>query len=123
MILRVNINVSALSGLVAALCILQFTYTFPPLLMLGLQIQQDAIRVDQGEGFNPATRQTVRHDHGIKRMMRGFLARRWYVKAWNLFFFLGALVTCGLGTYSSIKSMIDAYASGSSTAFSCVGPI
>ncbi|KAI5204127.1 hypothetical protein E4T39_03678 [Aureobasidium subglaciale] len=114
---------SALSGLVAALCILQFTYTFPPLLMLGVQIQYDAIRPDQGEGFDPATGQTVRHDHGIKRWIRGFFARRWYVKAWNVVFFLGAAVTCVLGTYSSVKSMVDAYASGSSTAFSCVGPV
>ncbi|KAH0388546.1 oligopeptide transporter protein, partial [Aureobasidium melanogenum] len=114
---------SALSGLVAALCILQFTYTFPPLLMLGVQVQYDAIRPDQGEGFNPATGETVRHDHGMKRWIRGFFARRWYIKLWNLIFFLGAFVTCVLGTYSSIKSMIDAYASGSSTAFSCVGPV
>lgn len=47
-------NFSALSGLVAAVCILQFTYTFPPLLMLGMEIKLDAIRYDQGEGFNPA---------------------------------------------------------------------
>ncbi|KEQ77474.1 hypothetical protein M436DRAFT_35944 [Aureobasidium namibiae CBS 147.97] len=114
---------SALSGLVAALCILQFTYTFPPLLMLGVQIQYDAIRPEQGEGFNPTTGETVRHDRGIKRWIRGFFARRWYIKLWNAVFFLGAVVTCVLGTYSSVKSMIDAYASGSSTAFSCVGPV
>ncbi|KAI4756212.1 hypothetical protein E4T52_11687 [Aureobasidium sp. EXF-3400] len=114
---------SALSGLVAALCILQFTYTFPPLLMVGVQVQYDAIRPEQGEGFNPATGETVRHDRGMKRWIRGFFARRWYIKLWNVVFFLGALVTCVLGTYSSVKSMIDAYASGSSTAFSCVGPV
>ncbi|THX21220.1 hypothetical protein D6D17_00186 [Aureobasidium pullulans] len=114
---------SALSGLVAALCILQFTYTFPPLLMLGVQIQHDAIRPEQGEGFNPATGETIRHDHGIKRWARGFMAGRWYIKLWNFVFFLGALVTCVLGTYSSVKSIVDAYASGSSTAFSCVGPV
>jgi hypothetical protein len=91
--------------------------------MVGVQVQYDAIRPEQGEGFNPATGETVRHDRGLKRWIRGFFARRWYIKLWNVVFFLGALVTCVLGTYSSVKSMIDAYASGSSTAFSCVGPV
>lgn len=92
-------------------------------LMLGLQIQKDAIRPEQGEGFNPTTGQVVRHDRGIKRYARGFMAGRWYLKAWNLFFFLGALVTCVLGTYSSVEQLIQAFDAGRSTAFSCKGPI
>lgn len=91
--------------------------------MLGVQIQHDAIRPDQGEGYDPTTGQTVRHDHGLKRWVRGFFAHLWYIKAWNVVLFLGATVTCVLGTYSSVKSMVEAYDSGSSTAFSCVGPV
>ncbi|GAB7356348.1 hypothetical protein MBLNU459_g7138t1 [Dothideomycetes sp. NU459] len=116
-------NFSALSGLVAALCILQFTYTFPPLFMLGLKIKEDAIRPELGEGFDPATGQTVRHDSGMKRWVRGFFAGRWYIKLWNLVFFLGAFATCILGTYSSVESLIAAFAASRTTAFSCKGPI
>lgn len=39
--------VGALSGLVAAVCIFQFTYTFPPLFMLGYDIGVDAMAEDE----------------------------------------------------------------------------
>lgn len=119
-------NFSALSGFVAALCILQFTYTFPPILFVGMLVKRDAIRPEQGEGYNPGTGETVRHDGGIKRILRGFFAGTFLHKihkVWLVLFFLGALVTCALGLYSSIEGMIAAFASGRSTAFSCIGPI
>jgi hypothetical protein len=113
-------NFSYLTGLVAALCILQFTYTFPPILMLGCDIQFHAIQ--EGEGFDPATGVTTRHDNGMKRWLRG-ARKRWYINLWNLFLFLGALVTAGLGCYSSIKGLISAFQAGRSTSFSCAGPL
>ncbi|KAM0691527.1 hypothetical protein Q7P36_010298 [Cladosporium allicinum] len=70
-------NFSALSAFVAALCIMQFTYTFPPLLMLGFSVQRDAIIVAEGEGFDPTTGRTIRSDSGVRRWIRGFLAGRW----------------------------------------------
>jgi hypothetical protein len=112
---------SALSGFVAALCIMQFTYTFPPLLMLGLSVQRDAVR--ENEGFDPATNRTTRHDNGAKRWVRGFMAKRWYVKLFNAVIAVGALVTAGLGMYSSIEGIMDAFQGGRNTAFSCKGPV
>ncbi|KAF2788446.1 putative amino acid transporter [Melanomma pulvis-pyrius CBS 109.77] len=113
-------NFSYLSGLLAAICILQFTYTFPPLLMLGCDIQFHAIRED--EGFDPATGRTTRIDEGWKRWVRG--ARRyWYVNIWNVFVCLGALATAALGMYSSIEGLRMAFKSGRSTSFSCKGPL
>ncbi|KAF1988289.1 oligopeptide transporter protein [Aulographum hederae CBS 113979] len=109
-------NFSALSGLVAAVCILQFTYTFPPFLMIGFMVKSDAMQ--EGEGYDPATRQTIRHDSGMKRWVRGY-SKNWLMNTWNLVFMLGALVTAGLGCYSSIESLISAFQSGSNTAFSC----
>ena len=114
-------NFSALSGLVAALCIMQFTYTFPPLLMLGMEIKQDALQ--EGEGFDPATGQTIRHDGGMKRFIRGATSGRWYVKLFNFLFFLGAFCTMILGCYSSVKGIIGAFAAGRASSFSCKGPI
>jgi hypothetical protein len=127
-------NFNYLSALIAAICIIQFSYTFPPLLMLGALIQRDAIQA--GEGFDPATGQTTRHDGGLKRWARGYL-KQWPVNTWNALFFLGSLVTAGLvsyilpcftlycpanrfkGCYSSIEGLITAFKSGSSTSFSC----
>jgi hypothetical protein len=56
-------------------------------------IKRDAIQ--PGEGFNPATGQTVRLDKGMKRLVRGYM-KEWPINTWNLIFFLGALVTAGL---------------------------
>lgn len=105
----------------AALCIMQFTYTFPPILMLGLEVKIDALQ--SGEGFDPATGRTVRHDSGLKRWTRGFFAKQWYVKVFNALFFLGSVATAALGMYSSIEGIIGAFGEGRATAFSCVGPI
>ena len=100
---------------------MQFTYTFPPLLMLGLSIQRDAVGED--EGFDPSTGRTTRHDSGAKRWARGFMAKRWYVKLLNAIVGVGALVTAGLGMYSSIEGIMDAFQGGRNTAFSCQGPV
>ena len=109
-------NFSYLSALVAALCILQFTYTFPPMFMLGARIQADAI--EDGEGFDPATGRTIRNTTGFRRWIRGYMKRP-LLNTWNLIFMLGALVTAGLGCYSSIEGLITAFSAGTSTSFSC----
>lgn len=111
---------SNLSGLVAAACILQFSYTFPPLLMIGLQSQRDAIQ--DGEGLDPATGQTIRHDSGFSRWMRGF-RKSLFLNLWYMFFFLGSVVTAVLGIYSAIVGMIHAYAETAVSGFSCTNPI
>lgn len=113
-------QVSNLSGFIAAACILQFSYTFPPMLMLGFRIKRDALQ--QGEGFDPSSGQTLRHDGGMKRWARGF-KKNLLFNVFNLFFFLGSLTTAVLGIYSSIKGMKDAYAKGASTGFSCKSPV
>jgi hypothetical protein len=113
-------NFSNFTNFVAALCILQFTYTFPPLLMLGCNIQLHAMQ--EGEGFDPATGTTTRLDAGWKRWIRG-AKKMWYVNLWNLVFCLGALVTAALGMYSSITGLKEAFASGRATSFSCTGPL
>jgi hypothetical protein len=102
---------------------MQFTYTFPPILMLGFAIQSDAINATEGEGFDPTTGRTTRSDVGAKRWGRGFLTGRWYVKAFNLVVAVGALVTAGLGMYSSIEGIMEAFQGGRNTAFSCRGPV
>jgi hypothetical protein len=109
-------NFSYLSSLVASICILQFTYTFPPMFMLGAVIKRDAM--EDGEGFDPATGRTIRNTTGTRRWIGGYMKKP-LINTWNVVFMLGSLVTAGLGCYSSIKGLITAFKNGTSTSFSC----
>ncbi|KAL8666944.1 MAG: hypothetical protein Q9168_007387 [Polycauliona sp. 1 TL-2023] len=114
-------SISNLSGLIAAVCILQFSYTFPPLLMLFHCAQRDAIQ-EGIEGFDPATGQTTRRDSGMSRWMRG-LRKKPVMNGFNLFFFLGSLATAVLGIYSAVIGLKNAYAETAVSGFSCTSPI
>lgn len=106
--------------IVGAGCILQFSYTFPPFLMLGFKIQRDAILPE--ETYDPATGEVHRVDGGVKRWMRGFKQELW----WNLFdlmYYLGACATCVLGLYAGFKGMVETYQNNPSlTAWRCESP-
>jgi hypothetical protein len=109
------------TSIVSATCILQFTYTFPPFLHLAYNIRKNAIRAD--EGFDASTGQVIRHDSGIKRFVRGFMARNWYLNAWNILYFLGSLATAGLGIWSAVENLILIYAVPELNAFGCTSPL
>lgn len=113
-------NITSWIVFVGAAAILQFTYTFPPFLMVGFKSQRDAILPE--ETFDPATSQVHRVDSGFKRYWRGYKKEL----LWNLFdtiFCLGAFVTGILGIYAAIVSMNGAYHDGSNlTGWSCKSP-
>jgi hypothetical protein len=119
-------NFFALSALIAALCIMQFSYTFPPMLYLAFAIKSGAML--PGEGFNPATGQVTLHDRGMKRIIRGFFAggltswRPW-LNMFNIIFMLGSAATAGLGAYSAIEQLIAAFQNPAITAFTCTSPL
>ena len=83
-------QLTSISNLISALFLLQFTYTFPPILYLGMFIKRDAIL--QEERFDHATCRFHRHDNGWRRWARGF-AKQWPLNTWNTFFALGAVTT------------------------------
>lgn len=114
-------NFSGLTSVVAAFCILQFTYTFPPLLSIGFVIRKFSMQ--EGEGFDPATGTVVRRDGGVKRIMRGFMGGRWYLNMFNVVYVLGALCLAGLGAYSAIQVLRNAFKSSTTTAFTCHSPL
>ncbi|KAJ7339932.1 putative amino acid transporter [Mycena albidolilacea] len=114
-------NFAGLTSVVAAFCILHFTYTFPPMLSVMFWMKRHALQ--EGEGYDPTTGQTVRHDSGFKRMVRGFMARRWWVNVANIIYMLGALALGGLGAYSSIIVLMDAFKSNRTTSFVCKSPL
>ncbi|KAJ7850369.1 putative amino acid transporter [Mycena leptocephala] len=114
-------NFSGLTSVVAAFCILHFTYTFPPLLSIAFWMKRHALQ--EGEGFDPATGQTVLRDTGFKRMARGFMARRWWVNIANILYVGGALALGALGAYSSIMVLKDAFKENRTTSFVCKSPL
>ncbi|EER36957.1 amino acid transporter [Histoplasma capsulatum var. duboisii H88] len=112
---------SGFTGIVAATCILNFTYTFPPLLHIGYQTLRNAGRGEAG--FDPVTGEVLANDQGLKRLIRGFFGDRWWLNVFNLLYMLGALALCGLGTWASAENLIEAFATPQINAFSCRSPL
>lgn len=69
-------NLSGISGIASSLLILDFTYTFHAILYFGFHTQLGVMI--PGEGFDPHTGATTRHDTGMEGWVRG------YFKNWPL---------------------------------------
>lgn len=108
-------------SIIASFCIVQFSYSFPPILHLAYTIQKNAATV--GEGFDHKTGVTKRNDSGFKRYIRGFMANRWYINVWHVIHAGGALATAGLGAYAAIVGMIEAFTNPQVNAFTCRSPL
>jgi len=111
-----------ISSLVSAVCIMQFTYTFPTILYFGMQIQEHARHPD--ETFDPTTHEVVRIDswRDLSRWRRG-MKRQWWVKIFCLVFFVASATCAVLGMYAAVKSIIDDFKTGHDTQFSCHSPV
>ncbi|KGO74709.1 Amino acid transporter, transmembrane [Penicillium italicum] len=112
-------QISNLTSFVGAACILQFSYTFPPLLLVGFNVQNDAILPE--EGFDPATGQVQRMDNGFKRLIRGY-KKKFVWNTFDLIYALCALAAAGLGIWASVTSMNTEFKSGNLTPFTCANP-
>lgn len=112
---------SGFTAIVAAFCILHFTYTIPPFLHLAYNIKKGALRPT--EGFDPATGVVIRQDGGIKRLAWGFMSGTWYLNVWNVIYLLGGLVTAGLGIWAAVENLILIYSIPQLNAFSCHSPL
>ncbi|PWY81746.1 hypothetical protein BO94DRAFT_536947 [Aspergillus sclerotioniger CBS 115572] len=112
-------QISNLTSFVGALCILQFSYTFPPMLLVGYNVQKDAML--PGEEFNPITGETKRVDSGIKRWIRGY-KKKFAMNTFDVLYSLAALGTAGMGLWASIVSMKQSFAETPLTPFTCTNP-
>lgn len=93
-------------SVMSASTLLNLTYTLPPLFALGYDIQRNAIRAQQGEGFDPTTGEVRRDDSGFKRYIRGFLSGgpvQVAQNVWHVLYFFCSLSMCGLGMYAAIQ--------------------
>lgn len=79
-------QVQTIAGLVAAVCIMQFTYTFPPLLLAGYYMRIDAQVNDPGDTWRQWS-----------RWRRGLFSGKWHYKLFNIFLFLGSAAMACLG--------------------------
>ncbi|KAL5093345.1 hypothetical protein Trisim1_011150 [Trichoderma cf. simile WF8] len=115
-------NLNGISGIVGALLILNFTYTFPAFLYIGYRVKADAAL--PGEGFDPVTGVTTRHDSGLKRWTRGFMVN-WHINSMNIIYFLGGLVCSGMGSWAAIEGLIQVFGPGGTvaTSFGCAAPV
>lgn len=117
-------NFSGLTSVVAAFCILQFAYTFPPLLSIAFTIKKYSLR--EGEGWDPATGRVTR-ENGLGRFRRGFFGgadrRRGLMTVFNVLYCGGALAMAGLGAYSSIEVLTNAFKSSSTNSYVCKSPL
>ncbi|KAJ5812900.1 Amino acid transporter transmembrane [Penicillium robsamsonii] len=112
-------QISNLTSFVGAACILQFSFTFPPMLLVAFNIQNDAILPE--EEFNPTTGQTQRLDSGMKRWIRGY-KKKFVWNTFDVLYALGAAGAAGLGIWASVTSMHKQFAEGTLTPFTCANP-
>ncbi|KAJ5098129.1 hypothetical protein N7532_005130 [Penicillium argentinense] len=112
-------QISNLTSFVGAACILQFSYTFPPMLLVGYNVQRDAMLPE--EEFNPHTGEAHRVDHGIKRWIRGY-KKKFVWNTFDVIYSLAALATAGLGIWASVTAMHESFSSTALTPFTCANP-
>lgn len=101
-----------LNSVISASMLLNLTYTIPPFFALAFDVQRNAIRPDQGEGFDPATGQVRRNGSTIQRYIRGFFTGgtlQVAVNTWHVVYFLASLSMCGLGMWAAVKGELNHY--------------
>ncbi len=51
------------------------------------------------------------------------MAGDWYMNAWNVIYFGGALATAGLGIWAAVENLIVIYALPQLNAYGCTSPL
>lgn len=115
-------NLNGIVSLVGALFMMNFTYTFPGMMYLSRTLHQAAEL--PGEGFNPATRETIRMDNGYKRWLRAY-KKTWLISTTTFVYILLGLACCGMGTWAAIEGLIDVFGPDGTVAvsFGCPVPV
>ncbi|KAF8071821.1 hypothetical protein FPV67DRAFT_1667278 [Lyophyllum atratum] len=117
-------QVQTITGLIAAIAIMQFSYTFPLFLRVGYDVITDAMTAD--EAFAPGKGASGRVDNWSQwsRWKRGLFSGRWYFKLLNLVLGLGALAMACLGMWGAGESIKAVFAnSAAATSFGCSPPV
>ncbi|KAF8313416.1 oligopeptide transporter protein [Clavulina sp. PMI_390] len=118
-------QVQNISGLIASVAIMQFTYTFPPAMRCAYDIMTDAMIAD-----GPYVPGSFSTSHRIdswrdwSRWKRGLFGGRWYYKVFNFVIFLACLAFACLGMWGSGTAIKNSFAAiGAPTSFGCTPPV
>jgi hypothetical protein len=117
---------SLLSSLVAAVCIFQFTYTFPPFMILGYCMQLDATKGDGEFDINNPHTHRVDTWRDLSRWKRALLTKYKHTLffVWNFLLTLACLACAILSAYSAISAMVSAFDdTKTATSFGCHSPV
>jgi len=117
-------QVENISSLIAAICIMQFSYTFPPILRFGYDVITDAMSEDST--YIPGNGVTGRVDtwQDRSRWTRGLFTGRVWFKALNFVLFIGFSVMAVLGMWGSGVSIKESFQTqGAATSFGCSAPV
>ncbi|KAL9086648.1 MAG: hypothetical protein Q9159_004057 [Coniocarpon cinnabarinum] len=113
-------------SVISASTLLNLTYTLPPFFALGYDIQKNALREQEGEGFDPITGKVTRNGTLLQRWIRGYFSGgplQVAKNVWHTLYFLASLSMCGLGMYAAIEGMIEAFKDPQLNSFSCTSPL
>ncbi|PWN31562.1 uncharacterized protein FA14DRAFT_162559 [Meira miltonrushii] len=118
-------QVQTVSGIIGAVTILQFSFTFPFLLKFTFDVQVDAMKGDLP--YVPGTMGRVQHRADTwsqwSRWRRGLFGGNVYSKAVFLILGLASASMAGLGIYGSLESIITTFASPQTTKpYGCATP-
>ncbi|KAI6841908.1 amino acid transporter-like protein [Hortaea werneckii] len=115
-------NLNGIVNLVGGLFGLNFTYSLPGIMFVGYLVQRGASL--PGEGFDPVTGQTTRHDSGAKRWVRGY-KKHLFINTFTTLYFLAGLACSGMGTWAAIEGLIQVFGPGGTvaTSFGCAVPV
>ncbi|PPR06113.1 hypothetical protein CVT24_004213 [Panaeolus cyanescens] len=117
-------QVQTITGLIAAIAIMQFTYTFPPLLRLAYDVITDAMSEDQPHVPNSGPQGRIDTWRDWSRWRRGLFSGRVFFKLFNLVIFLGGTAMACLGMWGAGKSIVFIFQiAGSATSFGCASPV
>lgn len=103
--------VNTLTTIIGAFCILQFSYTLPPLFTIMLMLREDAAKQDK---FDLHTLNVEKADSyfSLSRWKRAWSyggRLRTFIKVALTLFFMAALALAGLCCYSSLEGAISSY--------------
>ena len=99
------------NAIISASTLLNLTYTLPPLIALGYDIQRNSMPAGQRDGFDPATGEVKRQGTTMQRHIRGFTSGgrlQVAINVWHVIYFLASLAMCVLGMYASIQGYVSA---------------
>jgi len=114
-------NLGGIVSFIGGLFSINFTYSFPVLMYFGYNIQINAAL--PGEGFDPATGITTRHDGGMKRWVRGYFKSP-FLNTFLALYILAGLASSGMGTWAAVEGLLAVFGPGGTvaTAFGCSNP-